>query len=171
MRIHVALYGNVAILRGFCSTCRRTALIVEGVWECCGRQATVRNEDKLQHRRMLSPDHRRTTPTPTEKRKVALRQRNRCFYCDRIFGTFVMDLRRNKKLVALKITMDHMTPFSFKQNNSKVNYVGACQQCNALKSALVFNTVEEAQIHVREEIKKRYQEALLEEGLQSDVRS
>lgn len=90
MKRHVALYGNIAIPRGRCPDCKRTALIIKGRWACCDKEAIDAPINGF--RRMTSPDDIRIG-LPSKKRKEYLEEQDyRCLYCDRMFGTLVPDL-------------------------------------------------------------------------------
>jgi 5-methylcytosine-specific restriction endonuclease McrA len=91
-----------------------------------------------------APDVRRQ-PTGEEKRLILENQGRRCLYCQRMFGSAVI---RKGKIVWLKVTWDHVVPFSYSQNNHGHNFAAACQICNGLKGSLMFATIEEARTHI-----------------------
>lgn len=87
----------------------------------------------------------RRQPTEEEKREILAAQGNRCMYCERSFGSPVI---RKGRLVWLRVTWDHLVPFSYGQNNYRYNFVAACQICNGLKGSMMFATIEEARTYI-----------------------
>lgn len=155
--IHVALYGNVAMLRGTCTDCASASIIQDGTWGCCGERAPV-PPAILQYQQIAEPSHlRKNGPTTPVKQAIINAQDNRCLYCERGFGTYVPDISNPAKLVRLKVCWDHLVPFAYRQDNSDQNFVAACQQCNAMKHSRMFQTVEEARIYLTGELRRRYE--------------
>ena len=139
---HYALYGNVAIPREYCPSCRQWALVIEGRLACCNNPTDLGS--RRTKRMSEAPDVRRQ-PTEEEKREILETQENRCLYCQKAFGSAVI---RKEKLVWLRVTWDHLVPFCYSQNNYRYNFVAACQICNGVKGSLMFATVDEARTHV-----------------------
>jgi len=139
---HYALYGNIALPREYCPSCRQWALVIDGRLACCNNSTEL---GARRTKRMSEAADVRRQPTEEEKREILLTQENRCLYCQQPFGSAVI---RKEKLVWLKATWDHLVPFSYSQNNYRYNFVAACQICNGLKGSLIFATVEEAQTYV-----------------------
>lgn len=139
----MALFGNVAIPRAFCPDCKHMAFVIRGRFNCCGGRLT-----KLIPRlfvREAEPENVRRLP-PKEYRDYQLnKQDNRCFYCDALFGD---EGFRNQTPVRIKLTWDHQLPFAYSQDNRNMNFVAACQVCNGIKSAMVFQTVDEAKAYL-----------------------
>jgi len=145
----MALYGNVAIERGFCKKCGTTSFIKNGLFMCC--DTSTNEEPKRFHRESVAPPGRKTPPQ-VEKEKILKEQEYRCFYCGVLFDSMRF---RNGKSLTIKVNWDHQLPFAFSQNNSSSNFVAACHVCNGIKSDRVFRTVEEAQVFLANKRKQK----------------
>lgn len=141
---YIALYGNVKVLKSKCPECKRTAFVIDGCMACCGAKPdqSIPNSYK---RESDVPQERKRPPKKDQRRILDL-QENRCIYCGRYFGTVVYN---GKKNVVLKIHWDHFVPFAYSQNNKEANFLAACNICNLLKCARMFQTVEEAQVYLQ----------------------
>ena len=142
-RNDVALYGNVAILREFCSACNRMALVVEGRLLCCDREAS--QEETKDIKRMIESEQKRRRLLVREKRIVLKEQADRCLYCSGRFGSVV---RHNGKPSVLRVCWDHLVPYSYNQDNGHHNFVASCQLCNSIKGSLMFQSVHDARVHI-----------------------
>lgn len=138
----IALYGNIALERGYCKDCGTTAFIKNGVLACCGTEIN-KTPDKF-YRVSGSPQHRKLPPVKDRQRKLE-EQENKCFYCDVEFDSIRW---RKGRAIRIRIHWDHKLPYAYSQNNHSENFVAACHVCNAIKSDKVFQTVEEAQIYL-----------------------
>jgi 5-methylcytosine-specific restriction endonuclease McrA len=139
---HIALYGNVSIGRSFCQSCRAYAFVLEGRLQCCGAEAEFYPSHKV---RVSQPDHRRRR-LPASLRKLILESQDyRCLYCGQRFGSIV---QMGSRVVVLSVRWDHVDPYCYSQNNTPSNLVAACQFCNAWKSGLSFQTIEEISDYV-----------------------
>ena len=81
-------------------------------------------------------------------KKVLLeQQQNCCYYCYQEMGKACYF---KKKVIALRPELDHVLPYSYKQDNSNSNIVVACQVCNSVKGSKVFDSMDMlvAYIHV-----------------------
>jgi 5-methylcytosine-specific restriction endonuclease McrA len=139
----IALYGNVALERGYCNKCKAMAIIKHGFFQCC--DSPVENTP-TKFERMSEPYCGRKTPTKADKDKIINQQDNRCFYCDVTFGSIRF---RNGLPFVIKIEWDHKLPFAYSQNNQTENFVASCSVCNRMKSSNIFQTVEEAQVYLQ----------------------
>lgn len=139
---YVGLYGNVHLMKGWCENCRDFSFIIDGVLECCEVNITA---DPKRYKRETHPEQRRKPLSKKRKQDQIDVQENKCFYCNRSFGTTVF---RKNKPVRLRVHYDHLVPYAYTQDNTKENFVAACHVCNVIKSSLVFQTVEEAQIYI-----------------------
>ena len=139
----IALYGNVAIERGYCKKCKSTAFIKEGKFVCCDNPATIAIPDK--YHRVSEPPLGRKRPPKAEQERILTEQEYSCFYCGVAFGSHH---RRSGKPITIKIEWDHRLPYILTRNNETGNFVAACHVCNGLKSDKVFQDVEEAQIYL-----------------------
>lgn len=80
------------------------------------------------------------------KIKLLEQQQNCCYYCFQEIGKVCCF--RNKVIV-LKATIDHVLPYSFKQNNHSSNVVVACHICNQYKAAKVFDSIGDIVIYLQ----------------------
>lgn len=142
MRGHTAIYGNVKIRRGYCGRCRVSAFILDGKLQCCYSAVDFKSDRAV---RVCEPEQRRRYPSAAERRMILEQQRNECLYCERGFETRAT---WKGKEVELRICWDHIVPFSHSQNNGWANFGAACQICNSLKSAKMFDTLDEARIYL-----------------------
>ena len=143
--IHLALYGNVSIPRGYCTACERTALILNQEIQCCDAAVEL-PEQPSEFQRMSEPEQRRRLPSK-EHRDLCLRMQNyRCRYCHQTFGWTVP---YHGKEVRLKIHWDHCIPYSFAQDNADTNFVASCHVCNQWKRDKVFSTMEDIEDYVQ----------------------
>ena len=149
---HNALYGSIALAREFCNDCFTFSLIIKGVRQCCDKRVE-QNEDNPDYRMSDVPNIRKG-PSAAYKRKMLSEQDNKCFYCQREFGSIILKKRR---LIRLQIHWDHWIPHDYSRNNRDKNFVAACHVCNAIKAARIFDTLEQARlfIYVRQQ-KKGY---------------
>jgi hypothetical protein len=91
---------------------------------------------------------------PDEARALFDTQQGKCHYCKLPFGTVVY---RNGVPQILKVTQDHVKPYSKFRDNSKKIVVLACDLCNMFKSNKTFADDHEARVHIRERfIRKNY---------------
>lgn len=138
----IALYGSVALERGYCESCEAMAIIKNGRFQCCN--SPVENAPE-KFERMSEPFYGRKTPAKAEKDKIVNQQGNGCFYCGVTFGS--IRFRRGLPFI-VKIQWDHKLPFAYSQNNRTENFVASCHVCNGIKSDHLFQTVEEAQVYL-----------------------
>lgn len=142
----IALYGNQKILKAYCEKCETFAFVIDNRLQCCDRKISRKNPKF--YKRETPPLANRNAMKKRDRDKQIRIQDNRCFYCDRIFGSYAF--KKGKKIL-LEIVWDHFIPYSYIENNSSVNFVASCQICNHLKSDLCFQTTEEAKIYIQNE--------------------
>lgn len=138
----IALYGNVAIEKGYCPNCDAVSFIKNGKFVCCG--TLLLSEPKKFHRETEAPQHRKTPPK-AEKDRILGEQEDRCFYCNVLFDSTRF---RNGRSFQIRVNWDHQLPYAFSQNNTTSNFVAACHICNGIKSDRLFKTIEEAQVYL-----------------------
>lgn len=141
-RGYLAIYGNIAIVKGYCQSCQQLAFILEGHLACCC--APYEAEPKRLKREIPPQQERQHIPLAFRRAQLEL-QENRCFYCNIQFGSFVM---RGSRSIRLKLEWDHYAPFALTQDSRPSNIVAACHICNHIKSDLVFQTSGEAVAYV-----------------------
>lgn len=140
---HVAIYGNVAMLRGHCPRCESLALVIDDAFACCGESAAGLVAERK--KRISEPEFCRKRPGPQAREEILKDQENLCFYCDRRFGSHVV---KGSRIVRLSVQWDHWVPYSFAADNRAGNFVAACQICNGLKSNLHFMSRDEARARI-----------------------
>ena len=91
-------------------------------------------------------------PSKLYRDAILKAQGNRCFYCGSVFNEFFLYKRKVRCAV---VTWDHLLPFTYSHSNSPKNFVAACRECNNIKGARIFNSVEEAIHYVRQERNNR----------------
>jgi 5-methylcytosine-specific restriction endonuclease McrA len=141
VRAHVAQYGSVRILRGYCPDCKRTAFILDNKFQCCD----------LPVKRVILEAETNVITLPSKRRRFSRKaklialvsQLDQCLYCDRSFSLDNLPV------------FDHFRPHSFVNDVSVYNCAAACGVCNTLKGSRVFNTIQEARKYVQEEIARR----------------
>ena len=138
-RGHLAIYGNTNLVRVYCGTCKGWTLVVDGLRGCCGREEA---HQPTTFQRMVEPQYIRRRPPLEARKRILAEQGDACLYCDRIFGSF------NEKGKRICLRWDHLVPWSHTMNNRTDNFIAACQFCNAKKSNLIFQTVDEVRANV-----------------------
>lgn len=138
-RAHQALYGNVTMQREWCQACSGYALVIEGKLACCDRDCGDGATTRV--KRMAETSHRRKAPSAKQCETILREQGSRCLYCEREFGTFVY---RNGKQIRLKLVWDHLVPYVYSRSCADQEFCAACHVCNGIKSATVYQTLDEA---------------------------
>lgn len=151
LQAEIAMFGTVRMIRALCPNCNRKAFVIDNEFACCDTRVELTLGDADCRRESLGAPRRRN-PTSSEKRAILAFQDNKCFYCDRTFGDCI---RYKNKVKILTENWDHLVPWKYSQNNNLDNFVAACQICNNLKKANVFDRAEDAREYVREELRKR----------------
>lgn len=136
------LFGAVSIPRGYCKQCDNQAFVIDGLIKCCDSTFTINSTSVIRESEASS---KRSRPSMELQRQILTGQNDRCFYCGRMFGATVY---RKHKETRLKLNWDHLTPYSYQNDNTTRNFVAACNICNSLKSNLMFQTLEEAQNYI-----------------------
>ena len=107
MKQHLALYGNVQIVRAYCYKCGRHALVVDEHLQCCDRRIET---TPAKTRRMSQPEQKRRRLKQNEKDYILNAQEHKCLYCDASFDGYV---EYHGELRKVKITWDHMAPYTY----------------------------------------------------------
>lgn len=139
---HAAVYGNVTLFRGTCPDCKGTAIILEGLYQCCDKPVEVKPKEFLRLSESIGKRHK---PNKKTKEYLLAIQGNACLYCEKSFNSFTY---RNYKPVKLKLNWDHLIPYSYNQNNWHENWCAACHICNGIKSNKMFETIEECRNYI-----------------------
>lgn len=143
---HMALYGNTKIQREYCTKCKMYAFILNGVIQCCDSKLDI-SQEVTHSKRMTCPEAVRRRPSYAARKAMLELQEGKCIYCSIPFGTPFWSTRQ-KKILTTRVCYDHLVPFKYSQDNRDINFVCACQLCNAIKYDMIFQTIEEARLYV-----------------------
>lgn len=138
----MGLYGNVSMPREWCERCQGFAFVLDGHLACCGCASV---EPPRRFKRMSIPEFIRKQPSAVAQQRLLEEFGFSCAYCERPFGSQYM---KDGKLLTLRLNWDHHVPYAYSANNNDENFLPACNVCNAWKSALVFQTVDEARVYL-----------------------
>ncbi len=138
---HIAIYGDVKIMRTYCKSCKCTAFILDGRKLCCDELVTEELHKKRQ--RIVPASQPRKKPSIKRQREIIDIQGDKCLYCNTEFG---VPYWHNHKLRFTKRNWDHFIPFSYIRANR--DFVLSCNICNSIKSNLMFESVEEVKVYV-----------------------
>lgn len=144
MRSMMALYGNVRLERARCPDCGRWAFVRNGSTACCGVDVA---SQPTRYKRISQPEQRRRRPPLAVMRKCLEDQGDRCFYCDRRFGSAYV---RGSRIHFRTVHWDHLVPYSLSQDNRSSNFVAACNVCNLAKQDRCYASLEQARIDLCE---------------------
>ena len=81
------------------------------------------------------------------------RQKSRCYWCGRSFGSFERTGPGTSRL--LEPVWDHREPFSFTGSCKDSEFVAACALCNGHKGDKVFGSDEECRAYLMSVLKGR----------------
>jgi len=135
-KAHLALFGGIALKRGYCHFCRQMAIVQDGLLQCCDRPFEGRVETI---KRVCEPSGSRRLSAKAKKR-ILQEQDYRCAYCWKAFGSVV---HRDGKKITLRVNYDHQVPYATVRETKEYNILAACHVCNGLKSDYRFETVDE----------------------------
>ena len=155
MKKHVAIYGRVKILRGYCKDCQQYALILYGIIQCCDKPLDeIEEQEEFGYKRMAQGAINRKRPSLEAITKMLFSQDQKCIYCNIPFGTSYQHPKL-RKFMETKVCCDHFVPFKYSQDNGDLNFVLACGTCNGIKSDKMFNTMEDARAYVESRRKNK----------------
>lgn len=89
----------------------------------------------------------RRGPRIADRKRVGAQQSMRCLYCELPIGVEIWRDRpsgRSGSIVKLRGHWDHFVPYSYSLANPATNWVLACHVCNGIKTARMFDSVEQA---------------------------
>ncbi|MEE9214897.1 MAG: HNH endonuclease signature motif containing protein [Thermodesulfobacteriota bacterium] len=141
----VSIYGGIKLRKQYCSDCRGRAFVIDGILQCCDKEALQPTTEKLV--RECTGDYRRRHIPKGRQQQILLEQENKCKYCELEFGSRIKNLKTDKQ-VTLKITFDHVIPWSYSGTN-KEEIVAACQVCNGLKSNDFFDDIDSIKVELK----------------------
>jgi hypothetical protein len=151
-RIKSRGYGDISLQRGICSSCGEECLICkDGMSSCCGEHSTPHDSGYFVQE--VPGRKRRRTLSHYFKMKILEEQENKCYWCGKVFGSYIMSPKGHLKL--LTPCYDHYIPLSFMQGNRKDNFVAACQRCNLHKSAKII-TSEQGEVDMKIYLQKKW---------------
>jgi hypothetical protein len=130
-RYAVLQCGSVVMHRGICSMCGDECFIVgDGKSSCCRSHADI----IIGYVRKLSTSTRRKVPPIAKQEEILASQENRCYWCNREFGAYVMK-RSSDRAYKLRPVWDHYIPYSYTGASLPNDFVASCRVCNSFKSA------------------------------------
>ena len=148
---YVGLYGAQQLVKQYCSKCSAYSFVLDGKLKCCGKH-TISQPTNYKRESDLSAGRRHLSKV--EQNRLLNQQEFKCFYCNRDFNSLVF---RKGNAIRLQTEFDHLVPHSYSYNNLSSNFVAACHICNGLKSSLVFDTLEQAQVYLQNKwVEKKY---------------
>ena len=141
--------GDATLFRAACPRCGEYNL--QGTNDFYCKSCKIKySRDKADKTRILCKS-KRSAPTRKFRNNLVSKQKGRCIYCGREFGTYFY---RNGKVKKLFACADHRIPYSFLQANPGHNFVMACQICNGFKSDKIFTTMEDCENHLNDKWNK-----------------
>lgn len=151
---NVSIYGNVALIRGYCQDCKTTCIILDNIKQCCEGATRNVNIYNLPVKRVVEPEFCRKRLLKSERDAIIREQNFRCIYCDKYFGS-IYEKKGKDGVHKTRIHFDHFIPFIHSANNKKYNIVASCNICNGLKSDKMFNNIDEVRIYVLQRIEEK----------------
>ena len=149
------LFGNVALLHGYCEKCQDTSFC-SPAFKCldCGEAVDVGQTVKRVSKGIFA----RKQPTLSFQRAQIERQNNKCYWCGQEFGEWLVSPGGRSR--RRQPCWDHFIPFSYTGSCDDLEFVAACQVCNGVKSNHMFDSEDEARLYiVRRAAKSRWQAA------------
>ena len=138
-------FGNTVLRKGWCSGCEELSIFDQdkGQLKCC----ELRYERKpFAIVEIGTPAREKRHALPSwAKKQILEKQDHSCLYCREKFGELI---ERGRWFSTLKVCWDHFMPYVYGFDNRPDNYVAACQLCNGIKSAIIFETIEAARSYV-----------------------
>jgi len=138
---HIAQYGGAKVIRSWCPECKVYSFVQDKQRGCCRAEY---DPNPVQYERMTIGGPRQRLST-AERNAILYSQDNRCFYCDKRFGSIVY---LNYRRFVLTINWDHVVPYSYSADSTVRNIVAACRFCNSWKSNMMFSSVDDVRIFV-----------------------
>lgn len=129
--------GKIALFREICPFCQEYNLSGNPAFICTSCDAKYTGTIDLTER--ILSNNKRKSLTSRQSEKIAQKQQNHCFWCDRQFGSLII---KNHKTIQLKIHLDHVQPYSYTKTNNQDNLIASCQICNQWKSNKIFDNVD-----------------------------
>lgn len=148
-----SMYGNVALLKGYCNNCKNEAFIIDGEFSCCGTNPHEQfNKQRI--KREIEGENVRTRISSKIKIKILEQQNNKCIYCEKELDGYVWDNKRSKyrKIV---IHFDHFISWNYSRDNKENNLYASCNICNQIKSDKHFYNLISAKEYINEKRKEK----------------
>lgn len=153
-KIKARLYSGLCLLRGVCTVCGNECLICnDKTSSCCFGPAIIYETGKISKETVSAGKKQRKQPSYSAKVKILEIQNDRCYWCGREFGSYVVSPKLN--LVMLRPYWDHYIPYSFCGASSDSNFVASCQRCNSHKSSKLFAVIHDEE-NLRQYLKRRW---------------
>jgi 5-methylcytosine-specific restriction endonuclease McrA len=85
-------------------------------------------------------------PCPRDQRRELLAHQGYvCAYCAEPFGSVI---RKRGRRTITSVHYDHAVPFAYLNANPRWNWVAACNICNQIKGAKLFDSISEIRLHI-----------------------
>lgn len=140
------------MLRGVCRNCGDYCMICgDGTSSCCNSDCDEIKDGII--KKETQHTERRKTPSAYAKKNILEKQQNKCYWCGRQFGEYV--LRPNGALYLLRPIWDHYMPYWYSGNSRSENFVASCNRCNSHKAWKIV-TSEDQEAELREVLKRRW---------------
>lgn len=137
--------GWVGLVRAACPQCECYAFVIDDALQCCGILLSELALPPARRHRVSFRSKSRKAPPKLLQEKILAEQRNRCAYCEVLFGHWYWGVR---KLEFVKAVWDHFVPYVVLGANPDDNWKAACRRCNGIKSDKIFKTVEDARDYI-----------------------
>ena len=138
-RVSSRQYGSTILPRGICHECGDECFICGDMTSSCCNAPTkpIEGGYSVQEVSMHRNNGRRSI-SEQAKKEILDAQENKCFWCGREFGMFVIS---PKGIVhQLNPVWDHYIPYAYTHSCKPSDFVAACQRCNAHKAARIITS-------------------------------
>lgn len=141
-------YVGVTIERGVCTSCGDPCIICFDDTSSCCSAPVKRFKSGVVVKEVSGKTYRKAPPKQL-KLKILEDQDNKCFWCGREFGTFILS---PKNIIRrLSPVWDHYIPYCYTGSNNR--FVASCERCNFHKSAVII-TDKDTELSLKEHLKK-----------------
>ncbi len=150
-KVKARQFGKTLIQRGICSCCGEPSFICKDMTSsCCSAPVRPYKKGRLVFECGHTMD--RKPLSPKEKKRILELQDNKCYWCDKDFGTWVASPSGFVK--QLTPVYDHYIPYWYTHSSHPDSFVASCNNCNSYKSGKIILTKEEE--NMKEYVTKRF---------------
>jgi len=133
-----AIFGRIALHRGYCPDCHDYALIINGLLQCCDREFGEQPRNERIKRESEPGEKTRGRLSKSMRIKILDRQDYKCVYCGISLREYRIFDARKDRFVRLRIHMDHFVPWAYSQDTRQDTMYASCNLCNMIKHDMVF---------------------------------